>query len=121
MLTPKQEKYVQNLLQGMSQRDAFKGAYNAKNMSDKTIDNKASKLFKQTEIRARYEELLAELKKMAVMSAYEKRVLLRNMAFNPQNSSADRIRAIDVDNKMAGEYTTKIEGELNIKKLEDLL
>ena len=30
MLTVKQEKFVQNLIKGMSQREAYKKAYNAK-------------------------------------------------------------------------------------------
>ena len=53
MLTPKREKFVQNLIQGMSQREAYKNSFNAKNMSDRTIDNKAYKLFKTDEVRAR--------------------------------------------------------------------
>lgn len=121
MLTPKQEKFVQNLLQGMSQREAFKHSYNAEKMKDTTIDTKASKLFNQYEIRKRYEELLAVLRDKAVMNAFEKRVLLRNIATDMGASNADRIKAIDTDNKMAGEYVTKIEGDIKIKKLEDLL
>ncbi len=56
-LTPKQEKYVQELIKGKSQRQAYKAAYNAKNMSDKTIDVKASQLLKRDKVRIRYEEL----------------------------------------------------------------
>lgn len=57
MLTQKQEKYVQELLKGKSQREAYKAAYDAENMSDKTIDNKACRLFKQANVRARFDEL----------------------------------------------------------------
>jgi len=57
MLTQKQEKFVQELIKGKSQREAYKAAYNASRMKDKTIDNVASRLFKKDEIRARYEEL----------------------------------------------------------------
>ena len=32
MLTPKQEKFVQNLIKGMSQREAYKKSYDTKNM-----------------------------------------------------------------------------------------
>lgn len=113
MLTAKQEKFVQNLLQGMSQREAYKNSYNAENMLDKTIDNKASKLLKKDEVRARYKELLDEMKKEAVLSAFEKRMILRQIATDTECSKADRIKAIDCDNKMAGEYITKIEAEVN--------
>ena len=45
-LTVKQEKYVQGLFAGLSQREAYKQAYNCENMTDKTIDEKACKLSK---------------------------------------------------------------------------
>ena len=61
MLTDKQEKFVIELLKGKSQREAYKAAYNAKNMKDATIDSKASLLWKRDEIRARHEELRTEL------------------------------------------------------------
>lgn len=57
MLTQKQERFVQELIKGKSQREAYKTAYNAENMKNKTIDDKASLLFKKEELRARYEEL----------------------------------------------------------------
>ena len=64
-LTTKQELFVQSLIQGYSQREAYKMAYEADNMKDKTIDSKASILFKTEKIRARYEELKNELKEKA--------------------------------------------------------
>ena len=70
-LTPKQEKFVQALISGMSQREAYKEAYNAANMKDETIDNKAYLLFSKGEIRARYNELLEEHKKKALYTREE--------------------------------------------------
>ena len=72
MLTIKQEKFVQNLINGMSQREAYKNSYNASKIKDKTIDDKASLLFKQEEIRARYEELAKKLEDQSIMSAKER-------------------------------------------------
>ena len=64
-LTTKQELFVQSLIQGYSQREAYKMAYEADNMKNETIDSKASILFKTEKIRARYEELKNELKEKA--------------------------------------------------------
>ena len=61
-LTTKQEIFVQRLLEGNTQAEAYRFAYNCENMKDKTIIEKASKLMAQGNIRARYEELLNELK-----------------------------------------------------------
>lgn len=60
-LTPKQELYVQALVSGASQRTAYKAAYSTRTMRDKTVDEKASRLFAQSKIRARYDELMADL------------------------------------------------------------
>lgn len=57
MLTAKQEKFVQELIKGKSQREAYRAAYNCKKLKPAGIDSKASVLFKQVKVRARYEEL----------------------------------------------------------------
>ena len=44
MLTVKQEKFVQNILNGMTQRQAYKDAYNAGNMKDETTLKEAKNL-----------------------------------------------------------------------------
>ncbi|MGN1326707.1 MAG: terminase small subunit [Clostridia bacterium] len=125
MLTIKQEKFIQNIVQGMSQREAYKSSYNAKNMKDDTIDNKACNLFKQDKIRARYEELLKKIEDKAIMTAEERQIWLSKVVkgdikitreyddeikeYEPYMS--DRLKAMDILNKMSGEYTQKIELE----------
>lgn len=76
MLTQKQENFVQELLKGKSQRQAYKNAFNAKNMSDKTIDHKASVLFCRDDIRARYKELNKELSDRMIDSAEDIRQMI---------------------------------------------
>lgn len=61
MLTDKQEIYIQNLVKGLSQRQAYREAYpKSKNWKDKTVDNRASKLFNTYEVFTRYQELQKE-------------------------------------------------------------
>lgn len=112
-LTPKQEKFIQNIVSGMSQRQAYKDAYNAGNMTDESIDVEACKLFNDTKVSKRYQELMKKLEDTAIMTAIEKRKLLKEMALDVGNSISDRIKAIDTDNKMAGEYVTKIDADIN--------
>lgn len=76
MLTEKQEKFVVELLKGKTQREAYKAAYDAKNMKESTIDSKSSLLFKQDKIRARYEELRSEMMKEDVEDAASIRKLI---------------------------------------------
>jgi hypothetical protein len=47
------------------------------------------------------------------MTALEKRKLLKEMALDKDNSINDRLKALDIDNKMAGEYVTKVEAGIN--------
>ena len=61
-LTTKQEIFVQRLIEGYSQREAYKFAYEASNMKNETIDKRASELFSKGKIKGRYEELKNELK-----------------------------------------------------------
>ena len=140
MLTPKQEKFVRNLVNGMSQREAYKNSYDAENMSDKVIDNEASLLFKSPEISVRYQELIERAATASVMTAQERLEYLSEVIYGIERekgvvatkdgalveyeSPADlntKLKAIDLMNKMQGEYTTKFEGNLNVAKLEDLI
>lgn len=118
MLTAKQEKYVQNLVKGMSQRQAYKDAYNAENMKDETIDNEASKLFNSNEISTRYQELIQEAVDETVLTVKEKRRMYKEFATDGKLSMTDRLKAMDQDSKLAGEYTTKVEGNLDITTIK---
>ena len=125
MLTIKQEKFIQYIVQGMSQREAYKNSYNANNMKDSTIDKKASELFQKGEIRGRYEELLKKIEDKTIMTAEERQIWLSKVVkgdikitreyddeikeYEPYMS--DRLKAMDILNKMSGEYTQKIELE----------
>lgn len=140
MLTPKQEKFVRNIINGMSQREAYKNSYDAENMTDKTIDEEACRLFNDSKISARYQELIERAATASVMTAQERLeylteiiqgieqehgvVATKDGALVEYNSPADlntKLKAIDLMNKMQGEYTTKFEGNLNVVKLEDLI
>lgn len=57
MLTQKQEKFVQELIKGKSQREAYKAAYECEKWKDCNIDAQASRLFKNPKVRSRYQEL----------------------------------------------------------------
>lgn len=69
MLTVKQEKFIQELVKGKSQRQAYKAAYNCRRLSDNGIDVCASRLMKNAKVRLRYEELRREAEKDAVDDA----------------------------------------------------
>jgi phage terminase small subunit len=52
-LTIKQEKFAQGLFAGLSQREAYKQAFNCDKMTDKTIDEAACRLADNSKVTAR--------------------------------------------------------------------
>lgn len=128
MLNIKQEKFIQNIINGMSQRQAYKDAYNA-NYSDKSIDEKASTLFNSEKVQERYKELLKELEDKAIMTAKERMIWLSDVvrgnikhtsyggngeAYENEAYISDKLKAVDTLNKMSGEYTTNIKGNITL-------
>lgn len=76
MLTLKQERYVQELVKGKSQREAYRAAYDASRMKPNSIDTKASLLFQKVEIRERYNELMEESKSKTADDAESMRAFI---------------------------------------------
>ncbi len=129
MLTPKQEKFIQNIINGMSQREAYKNSYNASKMKNETIDSKASILFNNDKIRTRYEELMKKAEDAAIMSAIERKKWLtkvikgevKHTSYDGNGNSydneayiSDKMKAIDILNKMDSLYTVPIKGGVSI-------
>lgn len=75
-LTAKQEKFILAVVEGMTQADAYRHAYNASNMTDKTIIEKASKLAKK------HKEHIIKLKRQLAKEQKEmfkdRTIVLRN-------------------------------------------
>lgn len=144
MLTAKQEKYVQNLVKGLSQREAYRKAYpSSLKWKDNIVDSKASNLFKNGKVLARYNELIEKASDDAIMSAIERKKWLTDVINNKQQEdvylkaadgtetkigsrNADlsiKMKAMDLLNKMDGVYITKLEGNINYSyedKLKEL-
>ena len=119
-LTAQQEKFAQAIaLEDMTQADAYRSAYNTARMTDKTIWERASVLANDSKVATRVAELRKEAMTPKVMNAQKRREKLTELA--ESNDPNVSMKAIDLLNKMDGEYVTKIDGNLNVAKLEDLL
>lgn len=112
MLTAKQEAFVQNIIQGMNQADAYRSAYNCKNMTDNSIYVNASKLVSDAKVAQRLKELREQLAKPSIMSAQERLEWLTQLIMSNDETTTDKLRAADIMNKMQGEYTQKIEADV---------
>ncbi|WP_398577195.1 terminase small subunit, partial [Streptococcus gordonii] len=66
-LTVKQEKFVQGIISGLSQRQAYREAYpSAKKWLDSSVDSKAVVLLQNAKVMKRYRELLKEFSNMSL-------------------------------------------------------
>lgn len=105
-LTTKQELFVQQLVAGQSQRQAYRRAYNAEKMSDAVVDNKASAIFNKGEVRVRYRELLKQFSNMALWS--------REQAFNEyewlKNQAKDDIKMQGIRQANSNAFVNALEG-----------
>ena len=112
MLTPKQEQFVKNIvLEGMNYSDAYRSSYNTKGMSDKTINEKASRLKDEDKIRTRIKELGAEIDSPKIMSVTRRAEKLSELAESEDANVA--MKAIDLLNKMTGEYIQKVVADVD--------
>ncbi len=133
MLTAKQEKYVQNLIKGMSQREAYRDAYpTSKKWKETAIDSQASILFKNSKVLDRYNELQNKTEKETIMTAVERKEWLTkvingeikeksyydNEEHEREAYLSDKMKAMDILNKMSGVYVTKLEGDIGVTTIE---
>ena len=113
MLTAKQEKFVNCIIEGMSQADAYRSAYNTSRMTDKTIHESASKLMADPKISTRVAELRGKLESKAIMTAQERMEWMTQLIGNENVGTTYRLRAIDIMNKMQGEYVQKVDANVH--------
>lgn len=113
MLTPKQEKFVQGIIEGKSQADAYRSAYSAKNMSDNAIYREASLLMSSPKITQRLNELRNDMMTPAIMSAQERLEWLTNLVNSDEETTADKLKACEIMNKMTGEYVQKVVADVD--------
>lgn len=109
MLTAKQEKFVQCIIQGMSQADAYRSAYSVKKMSANAIYREASLLVESPKVAQRLSEIRAELAKPSIMSAQERLEWLTSIIKSDEETTSDKLKASDQMNRMQGEYTQKVQ------------
>ena len=123
-LTPKQEAFARAVaLDDMTQADAYRSVYNADRIPDDQIYVRASEVANNSKVSVRIAELRKECITPKVMSAQKRREKLSEMAESEDPNVA--MKAIDLLNKMDGEYVQKItadvqtETTINIELVDD--
>lgn len=97
-LTEKQKAFARGVFKGLSQRKAYKKAYDCSTKKDKTVDELASRLARNAKVKEYLEEMNKEVEKSAVLSKKERMEWLSRVVTTP-------INAIDGESDLCQEYT----------------
>ena len=111
-LNAKQEKFLNNLVETGNQTQSYKNAYGIEN--DNSAAACSSKMLKLAKIKKAYEEKLEELSAIQVLNIEQRKQVLVNEIMKDDNKAADKVKALDILNKMDGVYIEKIEADHNI-------
>lgn len=131
MLTQKQEEFAKCIVEGMSQIDAYKKVYKADSMSDNAISVEATRLIQNPKISLRIKELRDMLSKPSILTAQQRLEYLTRIITGEEKELIltvldgeqaeiekpidinTRLKAMDIMNKMQGEYVQKIDANVN--------
>lgn len=116
-LNARQRKFAEYYAQsGNTVQSAIQAGY-----SENYANANACKLLENVRVAEYIKELSDKLKDERIMSAKDRQVVLSDIARNDGQDTSDRIRAIDMLNKMTGEYTVKVDAKVEqSEKLSDV-
>lgn len=114
-LTPKQEKFCQCIVSGMTAKDSYFSAYDT-NCSDRVAINEGSKLMLREDIQARINTMMKPLQEAAQSKAMSERERIKQILWDRLQKAIDReddttiVKITDQINRMNAEYinTTKV-------------
>ena len=127
MLTNRQEKFVQELVKGKSQREAYKIAYPASlKWKENTVDSRASVLMRNEKVSKRYEELKKKIESRTVYDAAEVRqtildtlmaILKADVADDLVDGRAVKNKRWDSKNRTIYEHYDKLEAAKMLREM----
>ena len=131
-LTVKQEKFIQELIKGKSQRAAYRIAYTRSlKWKDNAVDVNACKLFNNANVKLRYNELRNKLIKEAedecIVSSKEVLKELKKIGFSDikdylsfRNGKVEMLNSEKVDGRVIQEISLSEKGKLTFKLYDKL-
>ena len=110
-MTYKQELFIQEYIKTGNATDAaIKAGYKEKNARKVGSEN-----LTKTDIKKRIEELSQKIANNNIMTAKERQEYLTKLINSEDVKVSDKLRALDLLNKMTGEYIQKVEVNENVK------
>ena len=101
-LTHQQEAFCRYVADGLNQSDAYRSAYNAENMTDKSIHENASKVAAHAKVQPRLRELKEELEEQQLWSRENSVKVLAVIARDGDLLTSARVSSVKELNAMHG-------------------
>ena len=117
-ITHRQELFIQEYIKtGNATNSAIKAGY-----SKRTAKSIGQRLLTFVNIKKRIEELSQKIANNNIMTAKERQEYLTKLINSDDVKVSDKLKALDILNKMTGEYTQKVEvnGEIKTDPFKDL-
>jgi len=123
-LTDKQEKFVLAVVEGKTQVEAYKLAYDTSGMKEKTIHERASRLMAECKISARYNELrqkvISRLEEDAIITVEEVVKELKKIAFADMKDFLEYKTDLSVVGYEDGEAVTDYRTVIQLKESDQI-
>jgi hypothetical protein len=113
-LTAKQMLFVQGILKGLSQSDAYRAAYDCENMADNSVWREASVLFANPKVSGRVKALQARQEDAALLSGLATRQHIQRTLYGltkDAENDAAKLRACELLGKLSdvAAFTERVE------------
>ncbi len=110
-MTHRQELFIQEYIKtGNATSSAIKAGY-----SKRTARSIGQRLLKNVDIKNYIDELSQKIACNSIMTAKERQEFLTSLISNNDVKVSDKLKAVDLLNKMTGEYIQKVEVNGNVK------
>lgn len=117
-LTPKQRAFANEIAAGTNPSQAYRKCFNCVTASQTTVGAKASHLKSHPKVGPYIAALIAQQEKKRLLTRERKREHLALFVEDKTARTADRIKAIEVDNVMTGDNAPQ---QVQVFGLSDLL
>lgn len=117
-LTPKKKKFADEFIKCGNQSEAYRRAYNCKNMKPETITEAASKLMQDYDVSTRVQELQARIEKKNILSAQQLQEELTRYILDEKEEECIVIEANSDKSSTARRMTKKVQPKDKLKAIE---
>tara|TARA_R100000655_G_scaffold93967_1_gene135341 strand:- start:112 stop:591 length:480 start_codon:yes stop_codon:yes gene_type:complete len=125
-LTPKQEKFVQGVLSGMTASESYRNSYNTKNMKDSSVWREASVLMSHPKVSQRVKAGFKRKEQYSVSTSLSLRQFVTDQlikeAKDINNNESARIRSLELIGKISevALFTDRVETTSSNKTSDEI-